>query len=155
MDYNNDKSVKISKYLIRLSLIAVLALAIMGVFIINYLSKITYIINIASVFEKYKIFYIISTYSCLSVGFYILISLSKLLNNIDKEEIFTKENIALLRYISWACFVIALIGMISIIYDYAWVIVFFVGVFMGMLLRVIKNVFSRALEIKEENDFTV
>jgi ABC-type multidrug transport system fused ATPase/permease subunit len=110
---------------------------------------------LVSSLDKYLLLFIVSTYLILLVGFYIMSNLSKLINNINEEEIFILENINLLRYISWACFLIAFISLLSTFYYYAWFIIFVVGIFMGMLLRVIKNVFSKALEIKEENDLTV
>lgn len=155
MKYNNDKSITITKYLIILVQLGIIGLSIIAYWFFNnykLFARFKYLVNSL---DKYLLLFIISTYLILLVGFYIMSNLSKLINNINEEEIFTLENINLLRYISWACFLIAFISLLSTFYYYVWFIIFVVGIFMGMLLRVIKNVFSKALEIKEENDLTV
>ena len=105
--------------------------------------------------ESYFILFLISFYLCIGFGFYILITLDRLIKNIEREEIFIIENVSYLRYISWASFIIAIICFISAFYYVEWILGFVVGVFMGAILRVIKNVFEKAILIKEENDYTV
>ncbi len=155
MKWNNHKSVTITKYLIIIIQLSIVGLAIFGYWFFNNYKMYGSFRILRTSLDKYLLLFIFSSYFVLLVGFYIMSNLSKLVNNIDEEEIFTLENIQLLRYISWACFVISLVGLLSTFYYYAWFVIFVVGIFMGMLLRVIKNVFSRALEIKEENDLTV
>ena len=155
MKWNNHKSVTITKYLIIIIQLSIVGLAIFGYWFSNNYKMYGSFRILRTSLDKYLLLFIFSSYFVLLVGFYIMSNLSKLVNNIDEEEIFTLENIQLLRYISWACFVISLVGLLSTFYYYAWFVIFVVGIFMGMLLRVIKNVFSRALEIKEENDLTV
>lgn len=155
MKWNNHKSVTITKYLIVVIQLSIVGLAVFGYWFFNNYKYYSSFRILSDSLDKYLLLFIFSSYFVLLVGFYIMSNLSKLVNNIDEEEIFTLENIQLLRYISWACFVISLVGLLSTFYYYAWFVIFVVGIFMGMLLRVIKNVFSRALEIKEENDLTV
>lgn len=85
----------------------------------------------------------------------ILWNLYRLVVRIEGEEIFTEDNIKSLRLMSWMCFVVAVICLISISYYGFYLIFAACAVFMGLLLRVLKNVFVRAKEIKEENDYTV
>ena len=85
----------------------------------------------------------------------ILFQLNRLLSNIRSEKVFEYQNVTCLRIISYCCFVIALIAAVMII----WRVLAFVAViaflFVGLLLRVLKNVFEQAVLIREENDLTV
>ena len=84
-----------------------------------------------------------------------LVVLWRLLGNIAAERVFTESNIRLLRILSWCSFAVAAIyGVFGFYFITAFMIAAF-AVFLGLVLRVIKNVFQHALEIKTENDFTV
>lgn len=85
----------------------------------------------------------------------ILIILYQLIQAIGKEEIFTEDNIRRLRRISWLCVLLALICVGAAMYEIFFIFIAAGAAFMGILLRVIKNVFERAQEIKEENDYTI
>ena len=85
----------------------------------------------------------------------ILYSLMKLLFNIRKEEIFISENVRIFRIVSWCCFAIALITLIGGIFYMPFLIVAAAGGFVGVLLRVLKNVMQSAVEIKQENDLMI
>ena len=85
----------------------------------------------------------------------ILWKLWKLIGNIGQEEIFTDENISCLRWISWMCFAVAAVTLASSFYYLFWGIASGLTVFMGLLIRVIKNTFERGKELKDENDFTI
>lgn len=85
----------------------------------------------------------------------LLICLYRLLHNISRGKVFTVVNIKMLRIISWCCFVA---GVIFGVFCYQYLMALLIAVaviFMGLIIRVIKNVFEQALEIKNENDFTI
>ena len=100
-------------------------------------------------------FFIYSIYICAVPIGIILWKLMQLLRNISKADIFTTQNINCLRWISWMCFAVTFISIISSLYYVLWLIIGGCMAFVGMLLRVVKNVFERAKEIKEENDYTI
>ena len=75
--------------------------------------------------------------------------------NIGEEKVFTEENIRSLRIISWMCFAVAAVTLASVWYYLFWGIAAGLMVFMGLLIRVIKNTFEKAKELKDENDFTI
>ena len=102
----------------------------------------------------YAIF--ICAYACIAFALIALFSLNSLLRNIKKEFVFSPENIKCLRIISWCCFAIAIIMFCG--WPFIHVVLIFVAAaaaFFGILMRVIKNVFEAAREIKDENDFTI
>lgn len=141
-------SIVVTKYLIMLSQF------VLFLFTIFLYPILKFYINLRG-YNNITINLLFSFYLCILIGFYILIILMKLIKNIENNNVFTKENIKHLRYLSWASFIISIICFISSFYFYLWIFAFFVSFFMGMILRVIKNVFEQAIIIKEENDFTV
>ncbi len=78
-----------------------------------------------------------------------------LLNRVRAEKVFTDRSIGLLRGVSWACYLLAaaFIG-IGFTYTFSFAAAF-LAVFLGLCLRVVKNVLEEACRIKDENDLTV
>lgn len=86
---------------------------------------------------------------------YLLYSLLKLLVRIETGQVFTAENVELLRRISWSCFAGAGVALISLFYYYPWFFMAVAAAFMGLIVRVVKNVVAQAVELKNEADYTV
>lgn len=81
--------------------------------------------------------------------------LYQLLKNINKEQVFLKSNVRYLRCLSWCCFAVSIIYFLSgFYYSTLWVLTA-MALFMSLILRVVKNVFAQAEEIKRENDYTI
>ena len=98
---------------------------------------------------------ILCVYVCLAIGGLILIILDRLLKNIRQEDIFISRNVSYLRGISWACFALCVPCLIITVYCGTFIFIFAAAGFMGLILRVVKNVIEDAVVIKEENDYTV
>ncbi|MBR4945027.1 MAG: DUF2975 domain-containing protein [Peptococcaceae bacterium] len=84
-----------------------------------------------------------------------LYGLHKMLRNIQNGLVFSRENTSALRLVSWACFFAAVFLLIG---GCLWPgLVFAAGAigFLGLFARVIKNMLSEAILIKEEHDFTI
>lgn len=82
-------------------------------------------------------------------------SLIKLLFNLKKGDIFIRKNSNYLRIISWCCIAVFFITLAGGFFYYP---LFFVSVaagFVGLILRVVKNVMHSAVIIREENDLVV
>lgn len=102
----------------------------------------------------------VSSYFAMPPAAVTLYCLNKLLVNISKKITFEQQNVKLLRIISWCCFYIVAEGIIlSIIYapniSFSFIIITVSAFFVGLLVRVVKNVFESAIEIKEENELTI
>lgn len=94
-------------------------------------------------------------YSLLLCGFIAIFKLMSLLTNIKKGDVFVGKNISNLRVLSYCCLAV---GLICFVFGFLRPIVFvlcFAAVFMGLILRVVKNVIARAVELREENDGTI
>lgn len=85
----------------------------------------------------------------------ILILLNFLLSNIRNEKVFEHSNVSYLRIISYCCFVISGLSLVMAYWRLLAVVIFIAFAFVGLLLRVLKNVFEQAVVLREENDLTV
>ncbi len=82
--------------------------------------------------------------------------LVKLLLLVKKHLVFTDRAVSCLRTISWCCFLEAgLCALSAILYFRIHLALFFVAGFLGLVLRVVKNVIEEAVALKAENDFTI
>lgn len=84
-----------------------------------------------------------------------LYSLLKLLFNIKNDEIFITANAKYLRHISWCCFAVAIITFVGGIFYIPFGFIAVAAAFVGLMLRVVKNVMQNAVEIKSENELTI
>ena len=82
-------------------------------------------------------------------------ALNVLLAGISKGEVFTGRNTLCLRVISWACLLAAAAFAVLGLWRFIFFAFAFLGAFLGIVMRVLKNVFAAAVELKEENDYTV
>ena len=98
---------------------------------------------------------IVVIYFCIAMAFCVLWSLHKLLNNIAGEKVFIPENTSCLRAISWACMLAGFSMAVLALWRAIFVFFAFLLIFFGLVMRVLKNVFENAVEIKSENDFTI
>jgi TctA family transporter len=84
-----------------------------------------------------------------------LVSLDRMLGNIRKGTLFSTANVRLLRVISWACFGAAAVLFVSVVVSIVFGFIGLLAVFFGLILRVVKNLFAAAVELKVENDYTI
>ena len=83
------------------------------------------------------------------------ILLFRLLLRVRKGKVFTDGSVALIRGVSWCCLGLCLpFGILGIYFQLSWIAVL-LALFLGLSLRVCKNAFEEATEIKKENDLTV
>ncbi|MBS7527633.1 DUF2975 domain-containing protein [Fusibacter paucivorans] len=85
----------------------------------------------------------------------LLYSLFRMLNRIQRGVVFTSNNVIDLRRISWSCFTGAIIALIAASYYLPWIFIAIAAAFMGLIVRVVKNVVAEAVALKEEVDFTI
>ena len=98
---------------------------------------------------------LITFYVCAAFGFVILFVLNKLIKHIGSEKVFIDENVKLLKILSYCCFAIAIVTLIFARFRILVFVITFAAAFIGLILRVIKNCFTEAIRLREENDFTI
>lgn len=159
--WNKERSVFLTQFIVRTCYVLLAAAIILLPFLFREYSIDSNEINTIAEFGK---FIIGPFYALAPAGYAALISIDKLLINIKKEIVFDNKNVVLLRIISWSCFYAALVcitAFILICLTYLYTIGLALpllaagAVFMGLIVRVVKNVFEHAIVIKDENDLTI
>ncbi len=88
-------------------------------------------------------------------GFVCDLALMKLLRNIYTDKIFVSQNVTILKILSYCCIFVGIEYLIFAHRYITMILIAFVALFIGLILRVIKNVFDKAIEIRTENDYTI
>jgi len=86
---------------------------------------------------------------------FLLYNLLTLIRRIEKGQVFIAANVERLRRISWSCFLGAGLALVSAFYYIPWLFVFVAAAFMGLIVRVVKNVVAQAVALKDEADYTI
>ena len=94
-------------------------------------------------------------YPCAVFAYITLYSLLRLLFNIKKDVIFIDGNVKYLRRISWCCFAVAVITFVGGVFYIPFSLIALAAAFVGLMLRVVKNVMQNAVEISIENELTI
>ena len=83
------------------------------------------------------------------------LALLALLRKVQRDEIFTQKAVGNLRLVSYCCLAeCTVLAELTVYFRFA-AFIAFAALFMGVILRVVKNVIARAAEVKAENDFTI
>ena len=162
--WNKSKSITLTHLLVRACYVF-LAVATVG---LPKLMQHFRLESLLEAFAKTTDYVILSFWAVVPAGYVALICLDKLLDNVKKEMVFNGKNVKLLRIISWACFYAGFIGVVASalmfiqldspydpLFALAIIALAVAEMFMGLVVRVVKNVFEAAIEIKEENELTI
>ncbi len=82
-------------------------------------------------------------------------ALMAILRRVRNGLVFTSLTVSLIRFLSWSCMFIAVICLAVVYYFHMSYILTLAAGFLGLCLRVVKNVLEHANELKNENDLTV
>jgi len=95
-------------------------------------------------------------YGCCPAGWLAIVSLLKLLHNIRKEQVFTRQNVRLLRILSWCFIFVTLVSLGTLFTTYLPMLYISLAAgFLAILLRVVKNVMEQATIMREEQELTI
>ena len=148
--WNGEKSIILSKLCVLLFMALLIAVVVTAPWLTQW------VVEFSQAGLEEKAAYFMAT---IYVGFipaaYLLFSLLKLLRQIEIGQVFIPKNVELLRRISWSCFVGAGIALFSLLYYFPWFFLAVAAAFMGLIVRVVKNVVAQAVELKDEADYIV
>ena len=150
MKWNDDKSLLLTRVCVWLSAAALVLLCVSAPWLFSWFIQKRLILPPQS-----RDYFLVSTYTVAVPAAVTLYMMNRLLANIRKEEVFTEKNTRYLRGMSWCCLAAGLIFLVSSFYYLPFFALCAAAVFMALILRVIKNVFAQAEEIKKENDYTI
>ncbi len=146
-----DKSVMLTSVLVK----AVYGLVAVCCVIAPFLVKRYDSLVVASGQESVYFPVLITLYCAVPFAVAALICLDVLLRNIRNGQPFVTQNVTMLRIISYCCFAEVLVFVYLAVLKPFTIVVLVACGFMGLILRVVKNVFEQAIKIREENDFTI
>ena len=146
-----DKSVMLTSVLVKVVYVLVAVCCVIAPFLVKRYDSLVVAGGQESVFLPV----LITLYCAVPFAVAALICLDVLLRNIRREQPFVAQNVTMLRIISYCCFGEVLVFVYLAVLKPFTVVVLVACAFMGLILRVVKNVFEQAIEIREENDFTI
>lgn len=158
--WNREKSVLLTQIIVRICYILLAAAVIALPFVFREYDS----ANKISMISELGRYVMGPFYAIVPAGYVALVCIDKLLVHIKREIVFDNKNVKLLRIISWSCFYAAAVCVIAFVLI---CITFTFGVglglvilaagagFMGLVVRVVKNIFEAAIKIKNENDLTI
>lgn len=149
--WSSVKSVKLSTLFTKIVILLVVAFGIALPFVIRKTS-----LAESFILKGNEIGYILPViYICCIIALVALWSLNRLLTNIKNEVIFVGKNVQILRIISWCCFLAAAVLIFGSFFSLLFFLLSIMIGFIGLILRVVKNVFEAAVNLKTENDYTI
>ena len=153
MKWSEDKSLKLSKFCVWIFAVLLIALRILlpGAFRSMGSWKLSTGYAVSEVFLWVDII-MTGTSLCAGVALFFLY---RLLHNIGNENVFCAANVRCLRILSWCCLFAGLVFLLGVWFSPMVAILSGAAAFVGLILRVVKNVFAQAVALKEENDSTI
>ena len=111
--------------------------------------------NRGAITDGERMLILIIAYAVLAVTMIAVVMMFLLLMRVYHGKVFTPQSVGFIRGVSWSCFLLCLFFGILGTYFQLSIIVALAAIFLGLCLRVVKNVIEEATEIKMENDLTV
>ena len=150
MNWNKDRSTGLSLFCVAFFALMLLMLDIFGLRIIRWW------VDLRQMGGHEVVTLFTVSLAALSVFAWVCLwYLWKLLTNIRHGEVFIKQNVRSLRLVSWCCGAAALLCLASGLYYPPFFFAFAACAFMMLIVRIVKNCFQQACEMKEELDLTI
>jgi len=148
--WNDRKSLVLSKVFVIVFVVLIAACVVIAPRLVDFVMWMS-----AYASETGKPLFLCTVYTGCATAVVLLAFLYILLDRIGKGRVFVEENVSCLRYISWCCFAGAAICMASAVYYVPWSAIGVAAAFMGLIVRVIKNVFAKAVSLQDDAEFTI
>lgn len=147
--WNGERSIGLSKFCVVVFFGVLIAAVVSAPWLASWF------VDFSHAQKGTELFLMVTIYSGSIPAAYLLYNLFHLLRRIEAGKIFINENVGRLRRISWSCFVGAGVAFASGFYYLSWLFVFVAAAFMGLIVRVVKNVVAQAVDLKDEADYTI
>lgn len=100
-------------------------------------------------------FMTVIAYLSLPAGWGAVVLLYKILFNVKKKKVFLTENVKYLNILSFLCIYVGLICAVAMFKYFGFLFVGISAFFIGLIIRIVRNIIEEAIQIKEENDMTI
>lgn len=147
--WNGERSIGLSKFCVLFFLGALIATVVFGPWLTRWY------VDFSNIVPGNESFFLATIYVGSIPAAYLLYNLYRLLRRIEVGQVFTDENVECLRRISWTCFAGAAVALASGFYYLSWLFIFVAAAFMGLIVRVVKNVVAQAVALQDESDYTI
>ena len=149
MNSNSRTSILLSRICILLFAVCLLGCDIFGVPLVRIFAEYRGL-------DKTSLIALTVCLYALSVPAWVLLgSLWKLLGNLNRSEVFTQDNIALLKVIVFCCAAAVILCIAGCFFYLPLIIIAIAAAFMMLIVQIVKNVFRQALDMKSELDLTI
>ena len=149
MNWSKNSSIELSRACVILFMILLAALDIGCYWGVGGVVRLR-LMNRDSVFLM-----MVTIYLCSGFGWVLLVRLWQLLNNIRMQLVFDLRNVKLLRQVSWCCVGAGAVCLVSCLYYLPFIAVAIAAGFMALIVRIVKNIFQQAIDMKAELDLTI
>ncbi len=150
--WNESRSIKLSRALVYIFVAALVLCDVFGWWIVDFIcAHLTH--RSQDLQGGYAL--LACLYVCSIPAYILLYDMHRLLRNIQTARVFIPQNVALLRRISWCCFAACGVSLLCSPLWYSLFIVATAAAFVGLIVRIVKNVFEQAILMKDELDYTV
>ena len=151
--WNEQNSLSLSKLAVLLFGGAVAVCDVAGWWLVNWFLRTSRYEGIND--TAHLVWGLITLYAASAAAYVLLYNLFRLLANIEAEQVFVPSNVRHLRAASWCCMAVAALCLAGAAFYLPMVLVAAAAAFMGLIVRIIKNVFQRAIGMKAELDLTI
>ncbi len=149
MKWNEDKSVKLSKFCVYFYMAVLAVVCVLAPWLFRWLITLRH-----ESMTKLPLF-LAAAYTAAVPAACALWELRRMLSNISQGKVFIPQNVSILRRLSWYCIAAGLICLASVLFYPPFLYISAAAAFIGLILRVVKNVFAEAVSLKDENDYTI
>lgn len=151
MNWTQLKSIHLSRICLILFAFMLTAMDIFAYWIVGWFMSVSQALS--GLADGYFLLAVI--YSCSIFAWVLLAALWKLLKNMRRSIVFEASNVRSLRQTSWCCFGACAICFASTFFYVPLFLIAIPAGFVGLIVRIVKNVFEQAILMKDELDFTV
>ena len=149
MNWSKNSSIELSRACVILFMILLAALDIGCYWAVGWFTR------LRQMDRDYMFLMMATIYLCSGFGWVLLVRLWQLLQNIRAQLVFDARNVRLLRQVSWCCVGAGAVCLVSCLYYLPFIAVAIAAGFMALIVRIVKNIFQQAIDMKSELDLTI
>lgn len=149
MNWSKDRSIALSRGCVVLFMILLASLDIGCYWAVKWF------VGLRLMNWQYVFLMMLTIYLCSGFGWVLLARLWQLLDNIRLQLVFDLRNVKLLRQVSWCCVGAGAVCLVSCLYYLPFIAVAIAAGFMALIVRIVKNIFQQAIDMKAELDLTI
>ncbi len=150
MNWNNNRSIVLSQVLIIVFAVVLLAL---DIFMSPFLDWYMGLRGMTSATQKVAM--MVTLYVASAFAWLILFDMWVLLRNLQKGRVFIGQNVTILRVVSYAFLALGITTLVGGFFYLPFFVVTVASLFLTLIVRIVKNAFAEAVQMKSELDLTI